>query len=295
MLKLDELADGLARHFNVAVSRELRVEPSQFADWQLIAAQLPPVVQRCKPRVIGISGAQGSGKSTLAGLLAQTLDESSVPVVNVSLDDYYLTKQERQRLSQDVHPLLATRGVPGTHDTAWLAHTLNAFHSDSPEAVSVTVPMFDKGLDDRVGTQTRSGDVLILEGWCVGASAEDEQMLTHPVNALEAEEDPDGRFRHWVNAQLAQHYEPLWQQVDFWIQLRVPGMAEVRTWRAQQELALPQARRMGKEALRRFIDHYERLTLAQLRTPARIPGLVVYLDAQHAVAGIDVSGAPERA
>lgn len=295
MLTLGELADGLARHFNVGVSDSPHVESSQFAEWQFIAALLLPVVQRYKPRVIGISGAQGTGKSTLAGLLAETLHQSGINAVNVSLDDYYLTKQERQRLSQIVHPLLVTRGVPGTHDTAWLTRTLDAFQLGLPEAVTVTVPMFDKGLDDRAGTQTRSGDVLILEGWCVGAAAEDEQMLIDPVNALEAEEDPDGRFRRWVNAQLAQHYEPLWQQVDFWIQLRVPGMEEVRTWRAQQELALPQAQRMGEEALRRFIDHYERLTLAQLRTPARTPGLVVYLDAQHAVAGIDVLGKFPRA
>jgi D-glycerate 3-kinase len=290
MLKLDELAYGLAQHFNVIVGDPPRLEASQFPQWQLIATELSQVLQQLGLRVIGISGAQGTGKSTLAELLSVTLSEFGVKAVNVSLDDFYLTKQERQRLAVRVHPLLSTRGVPGTHDTTWLARTLDAFQFSRSEAATVSVPRFDKGLDDRAGKQTQSGDVLILEGWCVGATAQDEQKLKQPINALEAKEDPDGRYRRWVNSQLRQRYEPLWQQVDFWVQLRVPGMDEVRSWRAQQEMALPHARRMGEEVLRRFIDHYERLTRAQLESPARVPGLVVYLDAQHAVAGVDVLG-----
>ena len=80
-----------------------------------------------KPLIIGINGAQGSGKSTLADYIKSYMCAEGHSAVSLSLDDFYLTREERFQLSRDTHPLLATRGVPGTHDTA-LAINLSLIH-----------------------------------------------------------------------------------------------------------------------------------------------------------------------
>ena len=71
--------------------------------------------------LIGVAGAQGSGKTTLARSLAVALGG-----VQLSLDDVYRTRAERQTLARDLHPLLATRGPPLTHDLDLLAATIAA-------------------------------------------------------------------------------------------------------------------------------------------------------------------------
>ena len=80
---------------------------------------------RDKPLIIGINGSQGSGKSTLADYLCTMLNERyQLRCVSLSLDDFYLTKLERQQLASQVHPLLETRGVPGTHDIPLALETI---------------------------------------------------------------------------------------------------------------------------------------------------------------------------
>src|SRR5689334_18588644 len=70
-----------------------------------------------QPLVFGVCGSQGLGKSTLARVLKEALLEAhGLSVAVLSLDDLYLSSAERARLARDVHPLLKTRGVPGTHD-----------------------------------------------------------------------------------------------------------------------------------------------------------------------------------
>src|SRR5262245_54933917 len=68
------------------------------------------------PKLLAIAGAQGSGKSTLSRLLSDELVRLGRRAVTFSLDDFYLTRREREALAAAVHPLLVTRGVPGTHD-----------------------------------------------------------------------------------------------------------------------------------------------------------------------------------
>ena len=84
----------------------------------------------------------------------------------LGIDDFYLTKDQRVELAARVHPLLATRGPPGTHDIDALIGALMSLL----EGRSVEVPVFDKGIDDRSGTRAVSGPVdrVIVEGWCVG-------------------------------------------------------------------------------------------------------------------------------
>ena len=85
----------------------------------------------------------------LSGQLVGTLNLSGVPALAMSLDDFYLGRRERARLARDVHPLLATRGVPGTHDLELIARTLGALAAASGREPA-RVPRFDKGRDTRM-------------------------------------------------------------------------------------------------------------------------------------------------
>lgn len=219
-----------------------------------------------RPFVLGICGAQGSGKSTLAAALARRFEAEGVATASLSLDDLYLTKAEREALGRDVHPLLRTRGVPGTHDVALGLAVFDALD----RGLAAPLPRFDKSRDDRMGRQLwpeapAGTRLVVLEGWCVGARSQDEAALAEPVNALERDEDGDGRWRRYANDALAGDYQQLFARIDMLVLLAAPGFAVVRAWRTQQERALraeaaPGPAVMSDAEIDRFIQHYERLT-----------------------------------
>lgn len=229
------------------------------------------------PLVLGICGAQGSGKSTLARKLITALTEEGWRCAGLSLDDLYLPHAQRQALASRVHPLLVTRGVPGTHDTVAGARLLRALRL-LPSGKSLALPRFDKANDDPHPSRDWPRvegplDLIVFEGWCVGVPAQTPAELEAPINALELNEDPDGRWRHWVNERLAEDYSPLFAPLDRLIYLQVPDWDSVLRWRAQQErdnAAHGGAHLMDADALARFCAHYQRLTEHALHSlPAR--------------------------
>lgn len=246
-----------------------------LADWLL---------QR-RPTILGIQGTQGSGKSTLAEVLKWHLEQHGLSVAILSIDDLYLPLAERQRLAAQRHPLLATRGVPGTHDLALGEAILHWVRRGvGPKAL----PRFDKSRDDRHNQAdwpvlAEPPDMLIFEGWCVAMTAQPEAELQEPINALEREEDPSGDWRRYVNHQLAGPYQQLFASLDALIVLKAPGFEQVFDWRRRQEEALRGrggSGVMNDEQLRRFIQHYERLTRHGLATLGDHADVVVPLDDQ---------------
>ncbi|GGE05206.1 kinase [Tsuneonella deserti] len=207
--------------------------------------------------VVGLSGAQGSGKSTMAPRLVQRLSAAGLRAQVLALDDFYLTEAERAELARTVHPLLLTRGVPGTHDIGLLRGAIDSLLAGREAAI----PIFDKARDDRAGWRTldSAADVILLEGWCVGARPEPSQRLLAPVNALERDEDASGAWRDWVNQHLASDYAALFARLDLRFFLRAPEFDVVLDWRAEQERGLPSGGMSGRE-VERFIHHYERIT-----------------------------------
>ena len=250
--------------------------------------------QRNKPTlVLGINGAQGSGKSTLADFLGRILEAGfGLRVAALSIDDFYLARAERERLARQIHPLLHTRGVPGTHDVNLGLATIRALRSAEPGTLT-PLPAFDKAQDDRRPAQEwpqfrGRPDAILFEGWCVGTAPQPEEALALPVNALEAGEDADGRWRRYVNERLRAEYAELFGEQDRLVMLKVPGMDSVFEWRALQERKLAESlppgsphRLMDAGGIERFVMHYERLTRHIL---AEMPGradLVLHLDGNH--------------
>lgn len=238
--------------------------------------------------VLAISGLQGSGKSTLAAQVVERARARGLCAATLSIDDVYLTRAQRQRLARQVHPLLITRGPPGTHD-------LELAHSVLDQVVGrehVALPRFDKLADERLPEAAwqvaeRPLDLLVFEGWFLGTPAQPEDALDPALNALEREADADGRWRRWCNRQLATAYPSLWQRCDRLWFLQPPDFSVVPRWRWQQEqnlqAAQPGRHGMTRPQLERFVQYYERVSRHALQTlPARADRSVV-LDAQRRV------------
>lgn len=230
--------------------------------------------------IVGVCGTQASGKSTLCAVVARLLEAQGLRAAVISIDDLYLTREAREALARAVHPLLVTRGAPGTHDVELGMRLLDELARPG----TVRLPRFDKARDTRRSPDEweafdAPADVVLFEGWCVGARPQDEAALAAPVNALERDEDPDGAWRAYVNAQLAGPYQGLFGRLDRLVMLQAPGFETVLAWRLEQEAKLRArltaegsglSRTMDEAALVRFIAHYERLTrhiLAEM--PAR--------------------------
>ena len=226
-----------------------------------------------KTYIIGINGCQGSGKSTLADYLCTVVAEKyHLATVALSLDDFYLTKAERIELARKIHPLLAQRGVPGTHDVNLAIDTISSLASGNKALIT----RFDKSMDDRVpeaNSETITGHIglIVIEGWCFGAKPQAPNSLIEPVNHLERSEDPDGVYRDYVNTALATQYPQLFELVDSTAMLRAPSFKTVFEWRLEQEQKLIEKLRstktdpasvstMSDQEIRRFIQNFERIT-----------------------------------
>lgn len=304
-------AEGLPDDFQTAVTRYLVPLAEKIAKRQ---------EQLGRPMLVGVNGAQGTGKSTLALFLQSMLmSELGCPCARFSLDDLYRTRIERNWLARKIHPLLATRGVPGTHDLVLGQQTIDQLISAGP-MTETRIPAFDKAIDDRLPhprwpIYTGVAKVILIEGWCVGAQPEeDAEALAAPVNSLEAEEDLEGGWREYVNIQLKGPYADFFGQLDMLIMLKAPSMECVLKWRTLQERKLadksvyaPEQSKngllnsavakheyqneqvrgiMSEGELIRFIMHYERLTLAMLRDmPARADA-VLDIAADHQITGL---------
>ena len=248
---------------------------------------------RSKVLVVGICGAQGSGKSYVTAEVARRLRALGHVCATLSLDDLYLTHAERAVLAREVHPLLATRGPPGTHEVSLGLSILSSLR----EGRAVDVPVFDKLADDRLPRDIWTAvagpvDIVLFEGWCLGAAPQSPRDLIEPINALEREEDADGDWRTYVNTALAGAYQTLFGQLDTLIMLKAPSFDVVCRWRTEQEISnaarstgQPGRPPMSEAEVARFIQYYERITRHMLiETPSRAD-LVLSLDEQRRIMG----------
>ncbi|RPF70913.1 kinase [Aurantiacibacter spongiae] len=268
-------AEGLPADYHQTVEKHWRPLADRIARTAIPRASL----------VIGISGPQGSGKTTACRFLELLLRERALRAVTLSLDDLYLSAAERRRLADGVHPLFATRGPPGTHSVGIGLEIVERIRAGRRFAL----PRFDKALDDRSDDSvmvTHPVDILLLEGWCVGAMPQRAVDLAHPVNALEAECDPDGIWRGLVNRLLDEEYRRLFDQIDVLVMLRVADFDQVVANRRRQERKLAQRcpespKVMDDAGVIRFCAYFERLTRHMLAEMPPRADIVIDIDADH--------------
>lgn len=282
---MDPVAGGAQADVAGAIAADMlarmSAQPAGAAAADLIEAALAGRERGRRPFVLGICGAQGSGKSTVASVLAERMRARGLNVAILSLDDLYLDGSRRQTLAETVHPLLQTRGVPGTHDVALGLDVIAALAGDRV----VTLPRFEKARDEPGAGEVHRGpaDVMIFEGWCVGVRPQDEAELAEPVNSLERECDPDGIWRRYVNDQLAGPHAALFDRIDFLALLRAPSFDVVARWRTEQERNAGGP--MSDAEVRDFVEHYRRLTQHLLRNGDAWANLTIRLDAERGVVG----------
>jgi D-glycerate 3-kinase len=221
-----------------------------------------------RPSLIAIVGAQGSGKTTLAREAAARFGAAQI-----SIDDVYLTRAEREAMAREVHPLFVHRGPPGTHDLGLLQRLIDDLSAAAPGDETL-IPDFDKRGDDRWPVERwrrfrGRPSAILIDAWCLAARPEDEAALAEPVNALERDHDPEGRWRRAVNGFVAGPYAAFAARLDAVLFLQAPGFEVVLDWRAQQEadlLGVPPADLPAEERARLagFIQYFERLTRRML-------------------------------
>jgi D-glycerate 3-kinase len=265
-----------------------------FEKYYLPLAQWIADEHQKTPLVIGINGSQGSGKSTLSKILAELLQHGfNKSVVAISIDDFYKTRQQRQDMASQIHPLFITRGVPGTHDISLGLSVLSRLKQKN---TTVTLPLFDKTIDDRKpqnewSQTTQETDIILFEGWCVGSIPEDEEALAQCINTLEENEDTDAKWRRGINQQLATGYQTLFSLIDKLIMLKIPEFSKVYEWRSLQEKKLIQnissttRLTMSEQELKRFILHFERVTRHTLREMPERADIILEIDHDHQISG----------
>ena len=152
---------------------------------------------------LGFSGGQGSGKTTVTGILKIILKNFFKRRVCVSsIDDFYKSLNERKKMANNIHPLFQTRGVPGTHDVNLLVNFFRKIMKNKFKKFKL--PKFDKSLDDRLKKRywidiKKKPEIVILEGWCVGAKPQKNSLINKPTNILEKNEDKTLIWRKYVN------------------------------------------------------------------------------------------------
>lgn len=226
-----------------------------------------------RPPLIAVVGAQGSGKTTLARAAAERFGAAQI-----SIDDVYLTRAAREAMARDVHPLFLTRGPPGTHDLALLQRLIERLSTAGPDD-ETPIPDFDKRGDDRWPPErwrrfTGRPSAILIDAWCLGAPPEPEAALAEPVNALERERDPDGRWRRAVNGFVAGPYADFAARFDAVLFLQAPGFEVVLDWRCQQEadllgVAPDDLPHDERRRLAGFIQYFERITRRMLTDGVR--------------------------
>ena len=251
---------------------------------------------KCKKKgrtlILGLSGSQGSGKTMVTGILQIILKKFfKKNIYVISIDDFYKTLRDRNRMSQQKHSLFKTRGVPGTHDINLIK---NFFISVKRKKFKkIKLPKFNKSIDDRSKKNywhniNKRPEIIILEGWCVGAKPQIISSLRKPVNILERHEDKDLIWRKYANEKLKKEYKEVFAMIDYFIFMKVPNFKIVFKWRLLQESKLRKKLHYKKKimtysAIKRFIMFYQRITLQMMKDLSKSASIVLLLKKNHEI------------
>ena len=247
-----------------------------------------------KPYFVGLAGGQGSGKTTISSIIKIILQKYfKLKVFKISIDDFYRTRKEREILSKKIHPMLMTRGVPGTHDIEMM---LNFFKKTKDKNFkNIKLPNFDKAIDDRAHKNkwyqlNEKPDVVIFEGWCVGAKPESKTTLKKSINSLEKAKDAKLIWRKHVNTQLQNKYKKLYSELNCLIYLKAKNFNLLQKWRLKQEHKLwlknkksSKLKIMSKGDVINFMQTYQRITENMFKHMPKYASIIFNLNSKHQI------------
>ena len=247
-----------------------------------------------KPYIVGLAGGQGTGKTTISSLISIILKKYfKKNVFRVSIDDFYKTRKDRSKLSKSIHPMLMTRGVPGTHDLKLMQTFFKNVKQKSFR--SIKVPKFDKSIDDRYPKKNwynvnKKPDIIIFEGWCVGAKAEENKSLLKSINEMEKNRDKKLIWRKYVNAQLKTNYKKLYSQLNSLVYLKAKDFSLLQKWRLKQENKLKLKSKknsknkiMNKNEVLEFMQTYQRVTENMFKKAPKYASIIMNLNSNHII------------
>ena len=247
-----------------------------------------------RPYFVGLAGGQGTGKTTSSSLIEIILTKYfKLKVFRISIDDFYKTRKERISLSKRVHPMLLTRGVPGTHDINMMLKFFEKVKSKKFKRLKL--PTFNKAIDDRYNKKywydlKKKPDVIIFEGWCVGAKPERNNTLNKTINLMEKNKDKKKIWRKYVNQQLKSKYKNLYSQLNCLIYLRAKNFNLLQKWRLKQERKLllnskknSKLKIMNKEDVLSFMQTYQRVTQNMFKNMPKYASIILNLNSNHQI------------
>ena len=186
-----------------------------------------------------------------------------------------------------------TRGVPGTHDVDLMLKFFKKVKTKKFK--SLKIPKFNKAIDDRCKISLWyklkfKPDVVIFEGWCVGAKAQTTSQLKKPINSLERVYDQNFKWRTYVNNQLKTKYKTLFKQLDVLLYLKAKNFNLLRNWRLKQERKL-KVQTKNKKNLKimssgdviNFMQTYQRITQQMFKDALKSSSVIMNLNRNHQI------------
>jgi len=251
-------------------------------------------VDKKRPYFVGLAGGQGTGKTTISSLIRIILIKYfKLKVFRISIDDFYKTRKERISLSKRIHPMLLTRGVPGTHDINMMLSFFKKVKSKKFKRLKL--PTFNKAIDDRSNKKSwyelnEKPDVIIFEGWCVGAKSESNNTLKKTINSMEKAKDQKKIWRKYVNYQLKSKYKNLYSQLNCLIYLKAKNFNLLQKWRLKQERKLwikskmkSNSKIMSKGDVINFMQTYQRITQNMFKKMPKYASIIMNLNTNHQI------------
>ena len=192
--------------------------------------------------------------------------------------------------------MLFTRGVPGTHDINLM---LNFFRKlKSKKFKRLKLPKFNKAIDDRFNKNKwydlkDRPDVIIFEGWCVGAKSENNNTLKKTINLMEKLDDKKQIWRKYVNQQLQSKYKNLYSQLNCLIYLKAKDFKLLQKWRLKQERKLwltnkksSKLKIMNRGDVINFMQTYQRITQNMFKNMPKYASIIFNLNGNHQIKSV---------
>jgi D-glycerate 3-kinase len=222
----------------------------------------------------GLLGGQGTGKTTLGIVLDVILRHLGKTFLSISLDDFYKTYADRQKL-RDRNPDLIWRGPPSTHDVDLGIQVLQKLRNRPLNIRQpIEIPRFDKSLHNGSGDRTApeisyKADIVLFEGWFVGMRPLPISAFRNFVPPILSECDRD--FALECNANL-DNYLPLWKYLDCLIVLVPEEYNYSLQWRIEAEHKLMALGKSGMsdQEVTQFVEYFWKALHPELFMPRMI-------------------------